>query len=398
MTTEEDLSSESSLETPFSIYALDDMKYRYRLWFTGFVWFVAGEGATPIWETIFSEASVFWLWEDEDEECLKKIAWDLPIPYVIPFGDSNKARRAFEAGRTTVAANPLAHLTPRTRLRFVAWLMVVGPIRKDRILDDEVPPLTDMLIYDWAKSTTLLSDSKAAETCDICSVSHLLPAWIETLSQVYSLEDLKSLPWGLCDCLKSQLSAYPGHPVVELEKHSLVLHILYELVVPLWILVHWVTFRTTQLESDAFFDMIHRLPLDHRLFAWDAADELELCQQLMYSEDMTLYPRDWNGYMVEIPLNTWQEIRNITGTAVRPLTGFDDDSDLRTRLAAVFLKYSCTALAFQKILAAFDINFEHSRFDFVTCVDQSTHTNLGSPQFWTTSNLEKWLMTRRETC
>ncbi|KAJ6482414.1 kinase-like domain-containing protein [Mycena sanguinolenta] len=107
--------------------------------------------------------------------------------------------------------------------------------------------------------------------------------------------------------------------------------------------------------------------------------------------------------MVEIPFGTWLEISNITKTAVRPLLcGSDYISDLRIRLASVFLKYSCTALTFQKILAPFSISFEHAPFNFITWVVdlghklKEQHNNLGSIEFWSSTNLEKWLMTYRE--
>ncbi|KAF7377563.1 Protein kinase domain-containing protein [Mycena sanguinolenta] len=411
-------------ETPFSINALDalESKIKYRLWFIAFVWHMADKGTTPVFENILNETSVFWL-EDEDEDYIKEFARNCSAFNWIPFDcaealDWDEVFKAQRIPRATAAANPLVRLTPQIRLRFVAWLIVAGPVRKDRILEDEEGfPSIAMLVRDWSKSTAQLSDFTAMETCNICSVSHLLPVWVETLSQIYSSEDLKSLPWSGCDCLTSQLSAYPPHPVVELEKDSPVLHILYELVVPLWVLIHWVTFRTSavatapsgQLASGSppfhtFFDMIRGTSLDHDIFSWDVTDQSKLCRRLLDGVTRpTLYPQDWNGYMVEIPFGMWLEISNITKIAVRPRrTEFDYASDLRSRLAAVFLKYSCTPLAFQKILAPFaNIDFEHSRFDFVTrMVDphdrRSIHTNLGSSQFWVTSNLEQLLMTRRE--
>ncbi|KAJ6466794.1 hypothetical protein C8R45DRAFT_478176 [Mycena sanguinolenta] len=395
------LCSELSLEAQFS-YALD--AFKYRLWFTGFTWYMSGKVATPPWVTILSEESVFWLWEDEDEEYIKQFAQFLPASHSIPFGDSHGTRPC-----RTVTANPLAHLTPKTRLLFVAWLMVAGPIRKDRILKDQGLRDINMLIYDWFKSTALFSDSTATETCRICSVSHLLPIWMETLSQIYPLEDLKSLPWSGCDCLNSQLSAYPG-PLrgIQLEKHSLVLHILYELVVPPWALVHWVTFRITAkafhppapLPVTPFLEMIPGLDKD--LFAHDVDDNLELCRNLRQNTQSTLYPPSWIGYMVEIPLKTWQEISIWTIDRPRRASA----PSMRARLAAVFLKYSCTEHVLQSILASFGTNLEYSLFDrnFVACVvapnhslkEQPTPPNLNSVEFWASPNLENWLSASRE--
>ncbi|KAF7377566.1 hypothetical protein MSAN_00178900 [Mycena sanguinolenta] len=106
------------LESLFSIQDFDALEsnIRYRLWFTGFIWYMAaGEGATPVWETILSEASVFWMWEDEDEEYIKEFARAVPVSDYIPFGDWDGVRRALKVvgcSRKEIASNSLAHLTP----------------------------------------------------------------------------------------------------------------------------------------------------------------------------------------------------------------------------------------------------------------------------------------------
>jgi hypothetical protein len=95
-------------------------------------------------------------------------------------------------GRTAVAATPLAHLTPQTRLRFVAWLLVAGPLRKKTILQNKRVPSITTLIRRWSKAIAL---PLTGETCDVCGVSGVLPVWIETMLEVYSRDDLRSLPW-----------------------------------------------------------------------------------------------------------------------------------------------------------------------------------------------------------
>ncbi|KAF7377549.1 Protein kinase domain-containing protein [Mycena sanguinolenta] len=391
------------LQAPFSIHDLDALEsnIKYRVWFTGFVWYMAGEGATPIWETIFSDASVFWLWQDEDEEHIKEFVQTLPASHRIPLVSTDGALRTLKAvsiSRAMVAPNLLAHLTPPTRLRVIAWLMVAGLFRKNRKFKDEGFPSIAVLIHDWAKSTALFSNSaEAAKACNICSVSHLLPVWIETLSQIYSLENLKSLPWSGCDCLNSHLSAHPGQRRAILEKNSLVLHMLYELVVPPWVLIHWVTFRTVVTVADEqvdllapFLEMIRGSSTDQDLFAWDEDENLRLWRWLQAGDITrpTLYPQDWNGYMVEIPFSTWLEISTLTKTAVRPLCYGSD----------------YTTLTFRKILAPLRISFEHSPLNFMTCVvdpghdleERSKRNNLDSIEFWSSTNLEKWLMKCRE--
>jgi hypothetical protein len=93
-----------------------------------------------------------------------------------------------------------------------------------------------------------------------------------------------------------------------LRKDSPVLHALYELAVPLWPLIHWVTFRAAANDRTDLlpsFLGILRGP-DKDLFAWDNEDDLGLYLEF-------LLPQDWIGYMVEIDLGTWMQIRDNMG-------------------------------------------------------------------------------------
>jgi hypothetical protein len=69
-----------------------------------------------------------------------------------------------------------------------------------------------------------------------------------------------------------------GVPETPLESNSPVLHLLYELVVPFWPLLHWVVYRTgangRAKRLAAFMDMIGGP--DQDLITWDAEDESEL--------------------------------------------------------------------------------------------------------------------------
>ncbi|KAJ6551299.1 hypothetical protein B0H19DRAFT_1157146 [Mycena capillaripes] len=311
--------------------------------------------------------------------------------------------RALEVrqSRPKVPASPLAHLAPRTRFRFIAWLLMTGPLRDPGKLRS-----VEVLIPEWAKLMNLRSDTK---TCDTCRVSHLLPIWSETMLTVYSYEDLQSVPWDQgCDCFQSA-SAYSRHSVPEtpLARESAVLCVLYELTVPPWLLVHWLTFRmvgNVQTNPVQTFLVQLRGP-DQDLFDWDDTDDFTLYRVLVKDDArLGLYTQDWNRYMFEINLETWLRIRIMTRTVKRKRYGSDED-DLTIRLAAILFKYSSTPIASQKILEQLDLDsiFDDFPFDSMFCVvdvnyeEASTLTNSESAEFWATPHLQNWLSARNKT-
>jgi hypothetical protein len=134
---------------------------------------------------------------------------------------------------------------------------------------------------------------------------------------------------------------------------------------------------------------------DQDLFIWDDADESELYRVLAQDNAVGLYPEDWNQYMVEIDFPTWLQIRDMTRTRARPSYGADD---LSIRLAAVSFRFTSALNAPQSILAPLNITF--NRFPFTTisqAIDknykkQSTLGNFELKEFWTSSNLNNWLL------
>jgi hypothetical protein len=134
---------------------------------------------------------------------------------------------------------------------------------------------------------------------------------------------------------------------------------------------------------------------DQDLFIWDDADESELYRVLAQDNAVGLYPEDWNQYMVEIDFPTWLQIRDMTRTRARPSYGADD---LSIRLAAVSFRFTSALNAPQSILAPLNITF--NRFPFTTisqAIDknykkQSTLSNFELKEFWTSSNLNNWLL------
>jgi hypothetical protein len=154
-----------------------------------------------------------WLWEEEDEEGIREFAiGNEPLSvsqigeegnnaFQITEEDWNNAFQALEArfSRTTVAASPVAHLPSQARLRFIAWLLVAGPLRKQTAIRAADIPGVAMLIYNWAQVIDL---PLTGGTCDVCRVSGVLPVWIEIMLEVYSPDDLRLLSWDQeCNCL-----------------------------------------------------------------------------------------------------------------------------------------------------------------------------------------------------
>jgi hypothetical protein len=146
-----------------------------------------------------------WLWEDEDEEGIREFAiGNEPLSISeMTEEDWNNAFQALEArcSRTTVAANPVAHLPSQARHRFMAWLLVVVALREYRIFELPISRQdnTMMLILYWAQATGL---PLTGGTCNMCRVSGVLPVWIETMLEIYPRDDLRLLPWHYkCNCL-----------------------------------------------------------------------------------------------------------------------------------------------------------------------------------------------------
>ncbi|KAF7369136.1 Protein kinase domain-containing protein [Mycena venus] len=406
----------TNLPESLASFVLPPPPGEYRIWFTSYIFWCSADGRTgpPWWDLLCgAAANDLWLWEDEDEEVIKKLVEDLDSHrdrdnhHWVPLKEWDDACRALSArlSRKTAPASsrPLAHLTPPIRLRFIAWLLLAGPLERTRILLDAGFPGIGSLIYDWANALQYLGP--AATICKVCRISHALPIWIATMLEVYSLEDVRSIPWYYeCNCLDSELTAIACSerrtiPETFLGKGSPAFRVLYEVVVPLWPLLHWVAFRTTANDqTDPLPEFLHAIRgQDQDLFAWDDDDDSEL--RLLIAKNtngLELYPQDWNKYMVEIPLETWVQIGNITRTVDRQRRGSDDTL---IRLAAISLKYS-TPIAFQNIFSPLNVWFEKSPFAIMAravdkrCKIHLITTDFESEEFWVSQNLENWLSTR----
>jgi hypothetical protein len=139
---------------------------------------------------------------------------------------------------------------------------------------------------------------------------------------------------------------------------------------------------------------------DQDLLPWDEVDDSEIRWVLANKDQLTLYPQDWIKFMVEIPLKTWLQIKNMTRIDSRDF-GWDTDDDTPYRVAAVLLKYISTPMTRERILTTLGIELENYvyRIGFKTmarAVDRdhqnwSALANFDLEEFWTSASLKDWL-------
>jgi hypothetical protein len=141
-----------------------------------------------------------WFWEDQDEEFVNAFA-DPPYHALrMPLADWTIAclalkTRQLECRRTT---SPLSHLTPQSRFYFMAWFIIAEVARKGKLETGDNGGLHD-LIACWGMSLGIVGSDR--ERCRICRVSHILAIWLETMLEVYMLDDLRLIPWyPECSC------------------------------------------------------------------------------------------------------------------------------------------------------------------------------------------------------
>ncbi|KAJ6531272.1 hypothetical protein B0H19DRAFT_474537 [Mycena capillaripes] len=389
--------------------------FKHRLWFIWYIWYIAQlqleSGKRLPWSAVVHGADAngdLWLWEDEDEKCIKEFAEDLTYVPEMPMEYWDDACRALEARqlRTTELASPLSHLTPKTRLRFIAWLIVAGPVRMNQILQEGDFRLgISITRWDRAISDSPHNANSDAETCK-CRV---LRIWFETMLEVYLLEDLQSTPWyHTCNCFHSQLgssthSRQRNIPEKPLCKDSVTLRVLYELIVPPWLLLHWVIFRMAgNVQANCVQTFLDILNGEHNLFDWDDNDNSDLYRVLVRKDgSLGLYPRHWTRYMVEIDLQTWQQLSNKTRTANKNRPGYE----MRIRLTAMLLIYSSTPITFQKLLGPLASDPIFDNFPFATMARvadkhykrRATADDFQLDDFGATPNLQNWLLAWSET-
>ncbi|KAF8174671.1 hypothetical protein K438DRAFT_114731 [Mycena galopus ATCC 62051] len=390
-----------------------DSEMKYRLWFTWHILrmslfhLVPAEAARRrevFWSCVSGTDpnEDLWLWEDEDEEYIQAFTngWNLSLGMSeVQWADGRRALEARQLQHSHPRTpSPVSHLTPQTRLRFIAWLIVANVHLKERGFTWMNIGLDD-LIEPWYFSLGLLTRTPECHHCRrrVSSIN----VWLETMLQVYSINDLQSIPWDQeCTCFPDALAAHSEQrPAlkIRLERDSPIFRVIFEFVVTPWPLILWVAFRTLTKDQpyplETFLDIL-RGP-DHNLFTWDLDDHAHLFT-ILYNNSLGLYPRDWNQYMVEIDFKTWMEIRNTTKTAGRLRFG-SSEVDLQIRISAASLLFSNALSIPQNIYASLNVAVYQFPFTVIAQVvnpayqKHSASNNFESEEFWTSPNLEKWL-------
>ncbi|KAJ7038889.1 hypothetical protein C8F04DRAFT_1321498 [Mycena alexandri] len=389
---------------------------RYRVWFTWYIMqMYMPVQKRSLWLRVLSStdpSTDFWLWEVEDEEFLKVFAEGLSDFYLkLPADDWASASLALETRQSSRVTTPisLAHLAPQTRIHFVAWLIIAGPLRAEEIMRNDIRKL-DISIASWGKMLRLACADSHPGPCEICEVSHLLPIWVGMMLKVYSLDDLRSIPWNReCSCLEKQFTIAPADSThrdiangIGLPKDSAALRVLYELTVSPWPLIFWVAFRevVNDRTTQSFLDILGTSE-NHDVFVWDEDDDLDLYLALPrdVGGGLGLYPSEWSRSMVDIDLRTWRQIDGMTRTMDQLRRGSDD---IRIRLVAVLLRYSSTLVVPLNMFSPLDIGFEELPFASIAravATDykaQASLADLESEQFWLSSELDSWPLQRGE--
>lgn len=193
---------------------------KYRVWYT---WYLmetlipeTAEDAVlrraEFWAAMVS--GDLWLWEEEDEECIRVF---VDSHHFLPILEMPREYWDIAcggpAGRYGPRDTSLHHLTPQTRLLFIAWLIVSELGRKHALIRQEEIDLSG-LIWWWGICTNMaMVDLEDLETCcEICEVSQIMKCWMETMLEVYLVHDLGAMLWRPgCDCFHMQVSYYYTH-------------------------------------------------------------------------------------------------------------------------------------------------------------------------------------------
>ncbi|KAJ7779272.1 hypothetical protein B0H16DRAFT_810065 [Mycena metata] len=344
--------------------------FKHRLWVTWHLRRYLGAG----W-SLGQEKLDLWLWEDEDEQYLEGFALSRSGLTAITARDWASACSAFEVhlSQSTTFVNPLAHLTCQNRLRFIVWLNLT-----------KYGKLSE-LIGTWGN---FLSLPFLVEVCQRCKISRFLENWLETMREVYPLEDLQLIPWECpCECFAELLRSLllgAQAPRVNLPKTSPIFRALYRLVAPTWPLTLWMAFRASNnIHIPKFLDILQD-PV-HRDVILNDSDE----------HDPFLHWETWADYAVEIDLTTWLQIRNTVCKRAR--CAFHRD----VRVAAACLIFSPSPESAFSQLVLEKLGISVYPFDIVTLVvskhyePRSNYAQFASKEFWTSQNLENWIETRR---
>ncbi|KAJ6571609.1 kinase-like domain-containing protein [Mycena capillaripes] len=301
-------------------------------------------------------------------------------------------------------------------MRVIRWLIITGPGRHESLRGADWAAF-HTLIRAWGNAEDALAYS-VIHICRLCeNVSQWLDLWITTMLEIYSCDDLRSIPWRYaCQCLERKLDVIhreSGHR--ELGRDCVVLsHVLYGLVVSPWPLILWVTFRLmepTAADSFHLFLDIIRSSVTTGVFTWDGTDDAWLSHRLSAMSKSTtdphgvawfnLYPAKWRQYMMELDPPRWRLIHDMTWSRSDRQRRFAPELEMKLRLAAVFHTYSSTlSVLFAPIDILEPLGFGSylSFFDALAPSELKIDGQLEPPRLpsdsqdiWTIPALQQWL-------
>jgi hypothetical protein len=196
-------------------------EFKYRVWYTWcmlktslmnfmVVGIHADETQETFWAAVSDPNDNLWLWKDEDEKYIKSLIdggifssfSDSLVRLQMSEADYVHACRQCEVLKASQlqhrTVSPVSHLDPPTRLRFMAWLLLVAahPLKHSTRL------CISLLLATWARSIDSFSDFRLGVS-PCCGVEDHLDVWLQTVLHVYSVDELRLMPW------KSECSCFP---------------------------------------------------------------------------------------------------------------------------------------------------------------------------------------------
>ncbi|KAJ7472387.1 hypothetical protein B0H11DRAFT_1352968 [Mycena galericulata] len=203
-------SDEDWLKLPDVYFMAGYENFKYRVWFIRYVIETVEITITSLRQQLWWRAMVegtdvngdLWLWaEGDSDEAYIKSRFEKIYPTLgfdaIDWANACRALGVRHARTASPAArsSSLAHLTAETRLRIIGWFIITAVIDKGEDIES--------LITKWASVTHIVTSNRTGEGCQFCGISHLLPIWVDTMLEVYLLEDLWSFSGrNYCQCLQ----------------------------------------------------------------------------------------------------------------------------------------------------------------------------------------------------
>ncbi|KAK7063344.1 kinase domain-containing protein [Favolaschia claudopus] len=266
--------------------------------------------------------------------------------------DDFVAQKLKERSKQTGGTGLLADLKSTSRIQLLTWLIILGI----RFLDEAVIDLQETIVT-WMQFFAHYSTVSHHARCG-CD-PRAIKGWVNVVLQVYSVADLRLMPWGSsCDCLNIELASR----AIELQTNGAEVHLvlcrwLFKMFIPIWPSILWVLYRMIGTdEQEPVPSFLSLLRGQHRdLLAWDDIDREVLSA---VEEQFKIGPLilDWRRYVSEIDSRTWELISSLTRVEVQLETRSSARRDASLCICA-FALIVCMSLNIpQPIADALDID------------------------------------------